>query len=97
MASLDRLDALVFTGGVGENSAAVREHVCGRFPWLGLKLDREANLSGESDRLISEEQSPVRVLVVRTEEEWQIARECHRTLGQARLTAGAPAAPDYSN
>ena len=92
LASLDRLDALVFTGGVGENSAAVREQVCSRFAWLGIKLDREANLGGESDRLISEERSPVRALVVRTEEEWQIARECHRALGQARLAPDAPAA-----
>jgi len=84
LASLDRLDALVFTGGVGENSAMIRERVCTRLQWLGLEIDRTANLIDEKDRDVATSASPVRIVVVRTEEEWQIARECHKLLIDAR-------------
>ena len=84
MTSLSRLDALVFTGGIGENAAIVRERVCDRLAWLGTRIDVRQNAAGLKDCDVAKDDSPVRVLVVRTEEEWQIARECHRYVSGAR-------------
>jgi acetate kinase len=77
-AVLAGIDALVFTAGVGENSPEVREAACGPLSFLGLKLDRVANLHASTDQDIAAVDSSVRVLVVRAEEEWAIARECSR-------------------
>jgi acetate kinase len=76
--SLDGLDALVFTAGVGENCAQVRSAVCEKFGFLGVKLDRGKNSQSQVEGQISAPDSLVRVLVVRTHEEWEIARECFR-------------------
>ena len=70
VASLGGLDALVFTAGVGENAAAVREATCAGFEFLGLKLDKEKNLSSPKDMDIATPDSAVRVLVVQTAEDW---------------------------
>lgn len=78
LAVLDGTDAIVFTGGVGENSARLRERVCGNFGFLGLKLDRAKNAQVIPDQDIAASDSRVRVLVIHAEEEWEIARECHR-------------------
>src|SRR5207237_10689315 len=78
-ATLGGLDALVFTGGVGENSAAVRAGCCDHLAFLGLTLDEQANLStGGPDRDISAPGSAVRVLVVESREDLEIAREVRR-------------------
>lgn len=82
-ASLKGLDALVFAGGVGENMSLVREGVCSSLSFLGIELSKEKDLSelGDScqevlrDRLISSQASHISVLVIHTQEEWQIARE----------------------
>ncbi len=71
-ASLDGLDALVFTGGIGENAAPIRERICQDAAWLGVALDREANLNGAPR--ISLETSRVPVWIVPTDEETMIAR-----------------------
>ncbi len=71
-ASLDGLDALVFTGGIGENAAPIRERICQDAAWLGVALDREANLNGAPR--ISLEASRVPVWIVPTDEETMIAR-----------------------
>ncbi len=76
VATLGGLDALVFTAGVGENAALVREKACEGFEFLGLKLDKEKNSSSPVDRDIATPDSGVRVLVVHTEEDWAIAQEC---------------------
>jgi acetate kinase len=76
LASLGGLDALVFTGGVGENSAAVRAGACEAFEFLGLKLDPEKNAQSPKDADIATAESAVRVLVVQTQEDWAIASEC---------------------
>ena len=70
-AALGGLDALVFTAGVGENSAAIRARVCEDAGWLGLKLDRQANAKGQSK--ISQEDSQVAAWVIPTNEELMIA------------------------
>lgn len=77
LASLGGLDALVFTGGVGENAAAVREQACAAFEFLGLKLDLEKNAaSSEPERDIATADSTVRVVIVHAEEDWAIAQQC---------------------
>ena len=75
-AALGGLDALVFTGGIGENAAAIRERVCRSGEWLGIRLDPGANGSGRPG--ISREDSRVAVWVVPTDEELMIARHTRR-------------------
>ncbi len=70
---LDGLDMLVFTGGIGEHSAAVRQGVCDRLACFGIGLDAKAN-QAHSPGLISEDGSSVRVRVVPADENGQIAR-----------------------
>ena len=75
-AELGGLDALVFTAGVGENSALVRARAVEGLGFLGITLDDALNGGSSSEpRLISPSESPVAVLVVPTNEELQIARE----------------------
>lgn len=83
LASLGGLDALVFTAGIGENAAPVREAVCQRFDFISLALDPEKNTGSPVDADIAADGSAVRVLLVRTQEDWEIARECFR-LASAR-------------
>ena len=81
--SLDRLDALIFTGGIGEGSVEVRSLVLARLAFLGLSEDREANArhGRATDGRISRD-GPVLALVVPTNEELMIARDT------ARLVSG---------
>ncbi len=83
-AVLGRVDAVVFTAGVGENSAEVREGALSRLDVLGIELDREANRhrSGEA-RDIATPESRVRVLVIPTNEELEIARQALQVTAQA--------------
>jgi len=76
LATLGSLDALVFTGGVGENSAAVRAAACTQFEFLGLKLDQEKNDQSPADQEIAIADSSVHVLIVQAQEDWAIATEC---------------------
>ena len=78
--SLDGLDAVVFTAGVGENAALVREAACEAFDFLGLELDLEKNNQHPVDVDIASPESKVRVLVIHTQEDWAIAQECWRLL-----------------
>ncbi|MBD2102845.1 acetate kinase [Leptolyngbya sp. FACHB-261] len=82
LASLGGLDTLVFTAGVGENSAPVRAAVCEAFAFLGLKLDAEKNAQSPADQDIATPDSSVRVLIVHTQEDWAIAQECWRLAKQ---------------
>ncbi|MEG4817010.1 acetate kinase [Microcoleus sp. K5-D4] len=76
LASLGGLDALIFTAGVGENSAVVRSAACEAFGFMGLKLDGEKNQQSPVDEDIAAVDSAVRILVIHTQEDWEIAREC---------------------
>jgi acetate kinase len=78
VASLGGVDALVFTAGIGENSAAVRSATCQNFEFLGLALNPAKNNSQPIDQDIATSSSKVRVLVIHTQEDWAIAQECHR-------------------
>jgi acetate kinase len=71
-AALGGLDALVFTGGIGERGAAVREIVCAGLGWLGVRLDGTEN--AQNAPRISSSDSQVEVCVIPTNEEWIIAR-----------------------
>ena len=76
-------DYLVFTGGIGENSAPVREKICSRLECLGVRFDREANASVEGEAVISAPDSAVRVLVLPTNEEAGIAQTIYEEWGPA--------------
>jgi acetate kinase len=81
-AMLGGLDALVFTAGIGERSAAVRDLVCRRSGWLGVKLDLIANeVPNNGPRRLSPDDAPVSVWVVPTDEERMIALHTQAILG----------------
>ncbi|NOC85515.1 acetate/propionate family kinase [Ruegeria sp. HKCCD6428] len=71
-AILGGIDALVFTGGIGENSRLVRDRVCSGMGWLGIELNPDAN--ADNDRIISTDLSRVVVMAIPTNEELVIAR-----------------------
>jgi len=77
---LGGIDALVFTAGVGENSAEVRAAACAPLRFLGLKLDDAVNAQRGPDGDIAASDSAVRVLVIRAQEDWAIAKECWRLM-----------------
>ena len=91
-ASTGGLDALVFTAGIGEGSALVRERVCARLGFLGVALDAERNEACRPDCDIGADGSPVRVVVVRAHEELIAARAARQVLGQhaAGISGAAP-------
>ena len=74
VASLNGLDVLVFTAGVGENSAIVREKVCEGLSYLGLELDLAANSANPVDKNINKADSSVKVLIINTQEDLAIAK-----------------------
>jgi len=76
LASLQGLDALIFTAGVGENSPQIREAACQAFAFLGLKIDTAKNHDRPADQDIATADSTVRVLVINTQEDWMIAKQC---------------------
>jgi acetate kinase len=78
VATLGGLDALVFTAGIGENCSPLRAAVCERLGFLGIRLDAGKNDHPAMDTDIAAAESQVRVLVIRADEDWEIARECHR-------------------
>jgi acetate kinase len=89
-AALGRVDAVVFTGGIGENSAVVRQKVCAGLENLGIVLDQAENehVAG-TEALISREGSPVAVLVIPTDEEAEIARQAMAVVAAAYPSGAA--------
>ena len=78
---LGRLDALVFTGGIGEHSPRLRAAVVERLGLLGLVLDEQANADGPAARRVSTDDSRADVWVVPTDEEREIARAALEVVG----------------
>ena len=77
VASLQGLDLLIFTAGIGENAPLVRQRVCDNFSFLGIELDRQLNeKQGIKDATISNSDSRTQVLVISTQEAFEIACEC---------------------
>jgi acetate kinase len=86
LAAMGGADALVFTGGIGENSPEIRGRICSELEWLGLKIDDELNtrhLNG-MEGVISDATSRLAIYVIPTDEELLIARDT------ARAVRGAP-------
>jgi acetate kinase len=79
-AALGGLDALVFTGGVGENSAEIRFRVTARLGFLGVHADYERNGTGSGDRDISPPGARVRVRVISAREDIEIARQVREVI-----------------
>ena len=86
LAAMNGAEAIVFTGGIGENSAEIRNRICGELTWLGVQLDPElnANYGAGKKGQISTEDSRVAVFVIPTNEELLIARDT------VRVISGAP-------
>ncbi len=76
LASLGHLDALVFTDVIGETEPVVRARVCEAFGFLDLRLNTSLNASSPADTDISAADSSVRVIIIKGQENWQIAAEC---------------------
>ncbi|MFZ0882024.1 MAG: acetate kinase [Candidatus Acidiferrales bacterium] len=77
IAVLGGMDALIFSAGIGENAAEVRAAACANFGYLKLALDPAKNVEAlVDDHDISRGESGVRVLVIRAQEDWAIARDC---------------------
>jgi len=74
-------DAVVFTGGIGENSADIRARICAGLEWAGLKLDRNRNEQAiGKEAQISADDSKLKVFVIPTDEELLIARDTVRCI-----------------
>jgi acetate kinase len=79
-AAMEGLEALAFTGGIGENSARLRWECCAGLEFLGVRLDAAGNRQGSGDRVISAGDSKVTVLALATNEELIVARRAWRKL-----------------
>jgi len=78
VANLVKVDALVFTGGIGQNGVKMRERICHRLENLGIFMDYGLNASlGSSEGIVSAPFSPIAILVVQTNEELQIAMDTY--------------------
>ncbi|AEP31507.1 acetate/propionate family kinase [Brumicola nitratireducens] len=73
VSTINGIDAIVFTAGIGENSAQIRQQICDRLTWLGVSLDTGANTTHQ--HVISHPDSLVKVLIIPTNEELIIAQE----------------------
>ncbi|MCX8074710.1 MAG: acetate kinase [Clostridia bacterium] len=83
MAELNRVDAIVFTGGVGENNFCEREMALNNMEYLGIELDNKANLvSSGKDAKISTNKSKISVYVIPTNEELEIAKQTVEVVSQ---------------
>jgi acetate kinase len=82
LAEMGGTDAIVFTGGIGENSPVIRERVCEGLSSLGVALDKKKNhaMTGGKEGTISAQKSSVKTFVIPTNEELLIARDTLRTV-----------------
>jgi acetate kinase len=89
-AVLGGLDAVAFTGGIGEHSASMRARICAGLGFLGLELDAAQNAAAIGDReaVISADGSPVEVWVIPTDEELEIAAATADALQAMSFAAG---------
>jgi acetate kinase len=81
VAAMDGLDALVFTGGVGENAPEVRARAVAGLGFLGLALDDARNRAARGDQDVSADGAGVHVLVIAAREDLEIARQVRAVLG----------------
>ena len=74
-AKMSGIDAIVFTGGIGENQIKVRESICKRLTFMGVELDEDINNVKSEEVKISKDNSKVAVYVIPTDEEYMIAKD----------------------
>jgi len=86
-AAMGGIEAIAFTGGIGENSSRLRTACCHGLEFLGVHLDAARNRTGAGDRFVSAADSPVQVLTIATNEELVVARRAYRILAGAAGTA----------
>ncbi len=80
LVELGGADAVVFTGGIGENSTLIRQRVCHDLDWFGIKLDPTRNAGGAVERIVSTDDSRVALWTVPTNEEIVVARQARDLL-----------------
>jgi acetate kinase len=83
-AAMGGVDALTFSGGVGENAPSVRAEAAAGLAFLGVAVDDDANRSADGDREISAAGAPVRTFVIRAREDVEIADACRRVMSGHR-------------
>lgn len=88
-AALGGLDAIAFTGGIGENSARLREECCRGLEFLGVHLDPQRNEQCKGDTVVSASNSKVAAVTLATNEELIVARRAYARLTQQSVTGGA--------
>ena len=76
--AMNGIDAIVFTGGVGENQINIRKDICKQLEFMGVEIDEDANNMRGEEKLVSKPTSKVRIYVIPTNEELMIARETER-------------------
>jgi acetate kinase len=81
-AAMGGVDAVAFTGGIGENAAALRAECCRGLEFLGIRLDAARNENGAGDCVVSADDSGVAVVVLATDEELIVARRAYRVLAK---------------
>jgi acetate kinase len=86
-ASLQGIDVLIFTAGIGEHSPEIRAATCKGLAFLGIHLDPDQNAASSGDQQISAGDSKVKIFIVRAQEDWAIAKAC------AGLVAGGSPIP----
>lgn len=80
-AAMNGVDAIIFTAGIGENAALIREKVCADLSYLGIELDKKKNSDTSAEiTSIQSDASRVQILVIRTNEELEIAQQCFQLL-----------------
>jgi acetate kinase len=80
-AAMDGLDGIVFTAGIGEHDASLRERTCSGLAWMGALLDPERNRAARGEAIVSSPDSRVAIMVIPTNEELAIARDVAALLG----------------
>jgi acetate kinase len=79
-AAMNGLDALVFTGGIGEHAPVVRSRACAGLKFLGVAIDQDRNLAVSGDLDIAAADAQVRTVVVAAREDLEIARQVRQVL-----------------
>jgi len=80
--SLQGIDVLIFTAGIGEHSPEIRAATCEGLAFLGIHLDPDQNAASSGDQQISTDDSKVKILIVRAQEDWAIAKACAGLVAQ---------------
>ena len=78
--AMNGIDAIVFTGGVGENQINIRKGICKQLEFMGVEIDENANNIRGEEKLISKPTSKVKIYVIPTNEELMIAKETERLI-----------------